>query len=359
MDSFLDAAFNLPKGTNIYAIAISTFLGAVGKFFGTFICRNIMYYIILTFILNAISLFFCIYLKTFYGFLFFRSIQGFFSGIQASIAFGLMGTLKDNKQNFSNFTGISSTLCTFTSFFLFFINPKYLIGLVSILNILAAFTIYFYYKKEPMMNLGFAEKLDFESADNIENTENISISKIKDINFNKNFLFSAMFLGLFLGSSLLIMGQQKTLLISIFKTGKILQNILITLPFIASSIISFSKNSYSNGSFLIITLCGFWFIFWGIELDEKFIFSTGIVSIYCAFSIINPIVFDDILKNSKNKFLSSSYFAFFRSLFTSLIIGFMPTVANNNIITVAAVFCFILASLYVFYKFKDGDENIF
>ena len=91
LDSFFDQKMNLPIGTNVKTLASSTFLSAIGKLLGVFMHGSKKKIIIWTFLFNGLCLALCVSSNNFYLFVFARSFQGFFAGIQSSILFGLLG----------------------------------------------------------------------------------------------------------------------------------------------------------------------------------------------------------------------------------------------------------------------------
>ena len=338
LGSFLDKRLLLPIGTNIMTIGSSTAFSAIGKFVGVFIEGSKKKIIIFSFFFNAICMFFCI--TTFHTWVFIvaRTMQGFFAGLQMSLLFGLIGTLHNCKTGFVDFTTISSVVCLSTGILLYFLDPITIVwGLIG-LNM--AFGIFFW-QIAPFKDTAFLMKL-------------IDWTTIKNLIKNKEFLIKTSFLGFFLGCVFLAIDQQKETILNVFniKYDK-LSNTLSSITFLASGITSFFTVFHSLYLFNIMNFVCVWCVFLGLATKSIYIFLAGIFLPFCCFSIVNPIVMEEVTLSSSNRFISSAFASCFRSLVTSAVICIMPHLSESILET--SIICMFTSGLFfTFFYGKTG-----
>lgn len=336
-DASLDETLKIPHGTNLKTIAISTFFSALGKFFGVFISgskKNIIFY---TFLLNAICLILFIYSNFLVVFFIFRILQGFASGIQNGIIMGLLGSLNNCRKGFANYTTISNFISLFVGFLLVFITPKEIILSSALLSILA----------------GFFVKYSLNLKENHFTFNDIEWRTIIKLGTNERFVIRTSFLGFFLGCSLLIITRQKTIITDVFhiKFEKI-SNALSVLTFLISGITSYFYDLHSRYLFNIMNLLAFVFISLGLITKSIYVFLFGIFLPLSAFSVVNPIVLEQLTLFSSNRFISSSLAACYRSFFTALTMFSIPLL-TKYVFEVSLFSMFVTGVLYSYLYLYD------
>lgn len=337
LDTFLDVNLNLPLGTNLMTVALSTFFGALGKFLGIFLSGHKQHILIWTFFLNAICLLFCAFPKYVSVFIFFRTLQGFIAGLQNSTLFGLMGTLPECRNAFTNFTTISSFLSIMVIVILYFTNPKNIIIALVFINL---FSWIFFWSVLTI-------------SDSKTQLKEIDWLTVKILATNKMFILKSVFLGSFLGFTLLAISQQKSIIINVFGSKFYqLSNILSSITFLASGITSFFSFAHTQRLFNLLTFACVWCIFIGIATKSLFLFLIGAFLPFSCFSIINPIIMQDLTLYSSNKFMSASCANGLRSFVTALVILIIPRLFNS--VFEVSIFCIFALSL--FYGFLSSKN---
>ena len=227
LDVFLDKKLSLPSGMNNLTFAVSTILSALGKFIGIYISGSKKKIIVWSFFFNGVFLLFCVLSKSTYIFFIVRSVQGFVAGLQNSVLFGLLGTLKDCKSGFRNFTTISGVVSLLTGCLLYYLNPINMIYGLVVINI---FSFFLFWIITPIKDKSFSfQSIDWQSSWKIVQ--------------NKEFFLRTIFLGSFLGFVLLAIGQQKYIIMNYFNIKfDGLSNILSSITFLSSIWISFFSN---------------------------------------------------------------------------------------------------------------------
>ena len=341
MGSALDDILHLKAGLNLLTIASSTFLSTFGKFLGSFLPNHIRSFLFFSFLMNSICIICFILFKNSLIFGLSRSLQGFFSGIQFSLIFGLLGSLKNNYKGFANFTGLSSIISVICGFFLIFFPVRLLIIVTSVVSGLSAFIFYFSIH---------------DTNEHIEDQKQLSIvEQFKNMllmTLDMYFFLRAAFVGSLLGCAIMIITQQKKLINLLFDIPPGWQTFIALMPFIISAVISFIHKTQSKLLFLFMNFLSFWFLTIGVFSNDLMILILGIISPFLSFAIINPVVCSEAVNRyMDHKFIASSYFSFIRSIFTSISIFILPNLTNYPII-ISSVFCFIFGCIYIIHDKK-------
>jgi MFS family permease len=338
LDSFLDTKLDFPIGTNTKTIASSTFLSAFGRFFGIFTSGSKKRIIVSSFLINGICLLVCVSTKNLWIFVIFRTLQGFVAGVQNSIIFGLLGTLSNCRSGFANFTTISSMISLLIGVLMFFLDPiNIIIGLIFI-NIFSA--------------IFFAQTMTLRDKPLI--FKEIEWRTIIALIKNKTFVIKCSFLGFFLGCTFVAIGQQKATIMNVFNIKfEGLSSMLSSITFLASGITSFFTSFHSTYLFNIMNFVGLWCIFLGLATKSIYIFLTGIFLPFCCFTIINPMVMEEVALISSNRFMSSAFATCIRSFVTALTIYIIPRVTSSVLETVVLLI-FISGLFYTFIYYKNN-----
>lgn len=338
LDAFLDKKLALPTGTNVMTVGTSTAFSALGKFIGIFIEGSKKKIIVFGFFGNAICMLLCITSSYFPVYVIARTLQGLCSGLQMSVLFGLIGTLKDCKTGFANFTTISSIVCFSTGVLLFFLDPLHLFWGLVLGNIAAGL---FFWKITTFKDKSFSMKeIDWP----------ILTKLVK----NRDFLIKTSFLGFFLGCAFLAIGKQKSVIMNVFNIKfEGLSNALSTITFLASGITSFFNGFHSLYLFNIMNFLCVCCIFLGLVTKSIYIFLTGIFLPFCCFSIINPVIMEEVTLVSSHRFISSAFASCFRSVVTSIVICIMPLL-TGHVLEVAIASLFLSG---IFFTLFYGKNN--
>ncbi len=297
----MDQILNLPSNTVILSLITSTIFSSIGKILGIYSHKfNLKKLIPLLFICSAITILLSFFCKNIYYFFIFRNLQGLFSGLEASICFGLLGQLYTNKSGFSNFNFISIISSLTTCIFLYFLPIKYLIFFLVFLCFNASLVLY--------IQLKYTELLIKKPMREI----NQNLNKVI---LNKQAIIFAIKAGLLLSCILFLITKQKPILNQF--SNKV-QNILGIIPFIMASVSSLLNQNNKYYNLTIYTSILIFLVLYIISFQYTIFFPFSIGSLFVCFTTFSPKANSEVVNMFEDKFTASAYIFSIRSTFTAI-----------------------------------------